>query len=230
MKHVVRTFVLHASIARPLGEMGKLQLTNDMTELELALSALMAVEDASASASALGGASQSARSKQSNRTSLRKPAAKLETIGDDYKALRGLRCVCSPCCNHSYTETVTTCVYRPLLFLDTPLLASPSHTMGLPPLIVVHHVIVRSTSPVLALPHSLQDWSEAEYVRWIDDHDDKERLALIEGCLSKWEAEVQRYESKRKTQVPAVSSSNVEEDIDYVLLARTVLENEKAKR
>jgi len=53
---------------------------------------------------------------------------------------------------------------------------------------------------------------------------------LIEGCLSKWEAEVQRYESKRKTQVPAVSSSNVEEDIDYVLLARTVLENEKAKR
>jgi len=89
VKHVVRTFVLHASIARPLGEMGKLQLTNDMTELELALSALMAVEDASAAAATSPLAtSQSARNK---RTSLRKPAAKLETIGDDYKALRGLR-------------------------------------------------------------------------------------------------------------------------------------------
>jgi hypothetical protein len=92
VKHVVRTFVLHASIARPLGEMGKLQLTNDMTELELALSALMTVEDASASAAPLS-ASQSSRNKQSNRTSLRKPVAKLETIGDDYKALRGLRFV-----------------------------------------------------------------------------------------------------------------------------------------
>lgn len=33
--------MLHASIAKPLGETGKLQLTSDMTELEFALSAFM---------------------------------------------------------------------------------------------------------------------------------------------------------------------------------------------
>jgi len=203
VKHVLRTFVLHVSIARPLGEMGKLQLTNDMTELEFALSALMAVEDASASSAPLSGL-QSARNKQSNRTSLRKPVAKLETIGDDYKALRGL---------------------RPLLFFDTQHLVSPSHTVGIPPLIVIHHIIVRSTGPVLTLPHLLQDWSEAEYVRWIDDHNEKERLALIGGCFPKWEAEVQRYESRNKSR----ATPNVGKDIDYVLLARTVLENARAQ-
>lgn len=64
---MIRTFVLHVSIARPLGEGGKLQLTSDMTELEFALSAFMAEN------------SQSKRSSD------------LETIGDDYRALRALR-------------------------------------------------------------------------------------------------------------------------------------------
>lgn len=41
MKYVIKTFVLHASIVKPLGETGKLQLTSDMTELEFALSAFM---------------------------------------------------------------------------------------------------------------------------------------------------------------------------------------------
>jgi len=107
---------------------------------------------------------------------------------------------------------------------------SPSHTVGLPPLIVIHHIIVRSTSPVLTLPHSLQDWSEAEYVRWIDDHEEKERLALIEGCLPKWEAEVQRYENKKKSQAAEVVPNVEEEGIDYILLARTVLENERTRK
>ena len=40
-KFVVRTFVMSTSIARPLGEGGKLQLTSDMTELEFALSAFL---------------------------------------------------------------------------------------------------------------------------------------------------------------------------------------------
>jgi len=69
VKFVIRTFVLHVSIARPLGEGGKLQLTSDMTELEFALNAFMAEN------------SQSKRSSD------------LETIGDDYRALRALRLV-----------------------------------------------------------------------------------------------------------------------------------------
>ena len=98
--------------------------------------------------------------------------------------------------------------------------------MGLPSVLVVHHIIVRSTGPTLTLPHSLQDWSEAEYVRWVDDHDEKDRLALIEGCLPKWEAEVQRFESKKKSQ----SAPNAEDGIDYGLLVRTVLDNARAQK
>ena len=67
VRFVIRTFVLHVSIARPLGEGGKLQLTSDMTELEFALSAFM-VENP-----------------QSKR------GGDLETIGDEYRTLRALR-------------------------------------------------------------------------------------------------------------------------------------------
>lgn len=94
VKHVIRTFVLHASITRPLSEMGKLQLTTDMTELEFALSAFMVSDDTLSSPvtpGAPGGAG--AQRKQANRQSVRRPAAKLESIGSDYLALRGLRSV-----------------------------------------------------------------------------------------------------------------------------------------
>ena len=67
MKNVLKTFVLHASIAKPLGESGMLQLTSDMTELEFALSAFITE----------GG----------------KRGVSLEVIGDDYRALRAMRCV-----------------------------------------------------------------------------------------------------------------------------------------
>jgi hypothetical protein len=67
VKFVIRAFVLHVSIAKPLGESGKLQLTSDMTELEFALNAFM-VED-----------------KQAKR------GGNLDSIGDDYRALRAIR-------------------------------------------------------------------------------------------------------------------------------------------
>ena len=69
-KFVVRTFVTSTSIARPLGEGGKLQLTTDMTELEFALSAFLA-EGASANKRGSG--------------------IKLDILGDEYKALRAMR-------------------------------------------------------------------------------------------------------------------------------------------
>lgn len=62
--------MLNASIAKPLGEGGKLQLTSDMTELEFALSAFM-----------------------SEQGSQNKHGVKLDVIGDDYRALRAMRCV-----------------------------------------------------------------------------------------------------------------------------------------
>jgi hypothetical protein len=67
VQYVIRTFVLHVSIAKPLGESGKLQLTSDMTELEFALSAFM-VEN-----------------------SQNKRGDSLDTVGDDYRSLRAMR-------------------------------------------------------------------------------------------------------------------------------------------
>ncbi|KAJ7188486.1 hypothetical protein C8R46DRAFT_1157508 [Mycena filopes] len=122
VKFVIRTFVLHLSIAKPLGESGKLQLTSDMTELEFALSAFL-VDNA-----------------QSKR------GGSLET-----------------------------------------------HTVGLPPLIVLHHILVRSPVP---LPHTLHGWQEAEYVRWVDEHSEEEAWTLIEGGLSHWE-KIQESEKER---------------------------------
>ncbi|KAG2153694.1 Golgi transport complex subunit 5-domain-containing protein [Suillus bovinus] len=131
VKYVIRIFVLHASIAKPLGESGKLQLTTDMTELEFALGAF------------LGSSSKRG----------------LEVAGEEYKMLRAM---------------------RPLLFLDTASLASPTHAANLPPLIVLHHILVRSPLP---LPHIMHGWQEAEYVRWVEEHRKEDAWALIEAAL-----------------------------------------------
>ncbi len=77
VRFAIRTFVLHASIAKPLGESGKLQLTTDMTELEFALSEFM---------SGGGDKAQGARR-----------GADWESVGEDYRALRAMRCVCGSC-------------------------------------------------------------------------------------------------------------------------------------
>ncbi|KAL5485046.1 hypothetical protein ACEPAI_7688 [Sanghuangporus weigelae] len=169
VRNVVHSFVLNASIAKPLGEGGKLQLTSDMTELEFALSAFLAE-----------GGSQSKR------------GARLDVIGEDYRALRAM---------------------RPLLFLETNMLSSPTQTAGLPPLIVLHHILVRSSLP---LPHALHGWSEAEYVRWVEEHTEEEALTLVDGVLTHWE---------KVNEAPKDETSR-----DFVDLARAVLVNAIQRR
>ncbi|KIJ19018.1 hypothetical protein PAXINDRAFT_128297 [Paxillus involutus ATCC 200175] len=161
VKYVIRIFVLHASIARPLGEGGKLQLTTDMTELEFSLSGFLA------------------DGPQSKR------GGNLESIGEEYKTLRAM---------------------RPLLFLDNAYLASPERTAGLPPLVVLHHILVRSPVP---LPHTLHGWQEAEYVRWIDEHSPQEAWSLVGSSITHWE--------KREHDVDGKGAE------EYVNLARSVL-------
>ncbi|KAG8751229.1 hypothetical protein FRC11_009583 [Ceratobasidium sp. 423] len=153
-KNVIRTFVLNASIIKPLGEAGKLQLTSDMTELEFTLGSFVA--------------------DPSRRT------GSLDILGDDYRVLRAL---------------------RPLLFLDTALLSSPDDTYSLPPLIILHHIIVRSP---YSLPHTLHNWTEAEYVRWIEDHTPREALALVEACVPKWETQTVEMKSTEEDWVTLV--------------------------
>ena len=112
-----------------------------------------------------------------------------EGIGDEYRALRAM---------------------RQLLFLDNALLASPQHTANLPPLIVLHHILVRS--PV-ALPHTLHGWAEAEYVRWVNEHTEQEAWTLIEGGLEHWEG------------VARAEGTVTEGAEEYVELARKVLKD-----
>lgn len=97
-----------------------------------------------------------------------------------------------------------------LLFLENSLLASQKHTVGLPPLIVLHHILVRSP---ITLPHTLHGWAEAEYVRWVNEHTEQEAWTLVEGDLSHWE------------QVAEAEGTDTSAAVEYVQLARAVLKN-----
>ncbi|OCB86824.1 hypothetical protein A7U60_g5997 [Sanghuangporus baumii] len=114
-----------------------------------------------------------------------KRGARLDIVGEDYRTLRAM---------------------RPLLFLETNMLSSPSQTTGLPPLIVLHHILVRSPLP---LPHALHGWSEAEYVRWVEEHTEEEALTLVDGVLTHWE---------KVNEAPKDDTSK-----NFVDLARSVL-------
>lgn len=97
-----------------------------------------------------------------------------------------------------------------MLFLENSQLAKPEKTLGLPPIVVLHHILVRSPIP---LPHKLHGWQESEYVRWLDEHTDEESWTLIDGGLSHWE--------KISGTEGEIDSAEAQE---YVELARTVLQ------
>jgi conserved oligomeric Golgi complex subunit 5 len=115
----------------------------------------------------------------------------LDAAGSEYRVLRAL---------------------RPLLFLETGRLAEPGATAGLPPLVVMHHILVRAPIP---LPHTLHGWQAAEYVRWVEEHSDEEALTLIDGGLTHWEKT-----SEMEGSDPAGT---------YLSLARNVLAHAKAQ-
>ncbi|WVO19992.1 uncharacterized protein IAS62_001282 [Cryptococcus decagattii] len=137
-KFILRTFLLHASITRPMGESGALKLTGDMTELEMGVTNLLST----------------------GKVQGTKDSVKVEQVGDEYVALR---------------------TFRTLLFANLESLANPVETVHIPPLIVLHHIIVRSP---LLLPHEFHGWSESEYVLWIEKHkDEKEQWELVERTV-----------------------------------------------
>lgn len=36
---------------------------------------------------------------------------------------------------------------------------------------------------ILQLPHKIYGWSELEYSKWLDEHNEDEAIELIKGCL-----------------------------------------------
>lgn len=71
---------------------------------------------------------------------------------------------------------------RTLLFSDPASLSNPVETVHLPPLIVLHHIIVTSS---LRLPHEVHGWTEAEYILWVQKHqDEKDQWNLVENSIN----------------------------------------------
>jgi hypothetical protein len=89
----------------------------------------------------------------------RKNVIRLEATGREYKNLRAFR----------------TC-----LFLDHTSLGHPAETQGISPLVLLHHIVVLSP---LQLPHQIHEWSEQEYILWIDKHSDEEGWRLLEKAV-----------------------------------------------
>lgn len=185
-RHTLRTFVLHISIVKPLGETGKLQLTSDMTELEFALSSLLAEGVAQGST---------------------KQRWKLDVLGADYKALRAM---------------------RHLLFLSDESLSEPDQTSGLPPLVILHHILVRSPLP---LPHRLHGWQESQYVRFVEEHTDEEVWSVLEQGLKHWRTSVLSEIEDAEDAGPAGAAKKREKEGElrggerFVQLAAKVLEH-----
>jgi hypothetical protein len=145
-----------------MGESGKLKLTGDMTELEMGLSSLLST-----------GQIQGARG-----------GTRVSDIGEAYLALRAFRYVAPLCSAHStalrifaLVESHHQLIYRQILFSPPSALSDPLLTLHLPPLIVMHHIIVLSP---LQLPHEVQGWSEMEYYTWVQKHEDEgEQWAMV---------------------------------------------------
>ncbi|KAI9486654.1 MAG: Golgi transport complex subunit 5-domain-containing protein [Benjaminiella poitrasii] len=120
-KYVLHVFIFQASIVCPLNESGKLKLAGDMAELEFTISQFLS-----------------------------EYGARMEEVGDEYKALRA---------------------FRPLLFLDSAQLTAAHHTSGLSKVILIHHLIVRSQQQqqhALPLPNTVYGLSKQEYMKWMD--------------------------------------------------------------
>jgi len=104
--------------------------------------------------------------------------------------------------------------HRPLLFFDNASLAVPDRTAGLSPLIVLHHILVRSPLP---LPHKLHGWHESQYVRFVEEHSEEEVWDVIDQGLTHW-----------KSTHDGEESVDMGEADEYIGLARQVLSNARA--
>ncbi|KAI7898782.1 Golgi transport complex subunit 5-domain-containing protein [Cokeromyces recurvatus] len=133
-KYILYVFIFQASIVCPLNEVGKLKLAGDMAELEFTISQFLS-----------------------------EYGARMEEIGNEYKALRA---------------------FRPLLFLDSAQLTAAHHTSGLSKLVLIHHLIVRSQKR-LPLPHTVYDLSRQEYMKWMETQsDEKEAVQLAMDAIT----------------------------------------------
>jgi len=128
-------------------------------------------------------------------------------------------------------ESRTEDFFRPLLFLDNESLSHPDQTYGLPPLIVLHHILVRSPLP---LPHKLHGWQESQYIRFVEEHTDEEVWSVLEQGLKHWRTSIlsEIEDAEDLGQGGATKKREKEEELrvgeQFVELAKKVLEHARA--
>ncbi|XJO74816.1 hypothetical protein BDV3_005579 [Batrachochytrium dendrobatidis] len=81
--------------------------------------------------------------------------------------------------------------FRHLLFMDQNELANAHQLTHLSPIIVLHHIIVRSNGAI-PLPMQVRGWSPSEYSTWLDNHSLAQTLSLLEKSLLVYVSEVSR--------------------------------------
>ncbi len=122
---------------------------------------------------------------------------------------------------------------RQLIFLDNDDLAKPERTGDSPPLIVLHHILVRSPLP---LPHKLHGWQETQYVRFIEEHTNEEIWSVLEQGLKHWRTTILSDIEDAEDAGPAGRAKKQEKEKElavgegYVRLATKVLQNARAGR
>jgi len=90
-----------------------------------------------------------------------------------------------PCASASWSSFP---LKRPLFFLDLAALADPSQNGDVLTLALVQHLLLaRASVAAFPLPHILHGRTEAEYVRWLNEHREEERIGLVEGVVRRWE-------------------------------------------
>lgn len=78
-------------------------------------------------------------------------------------------------------ESVCELICRQILFSPASTLTDAVETVHLPPLILLHHIIVLSP---LRLPHEVHRWTEQEYFLWVQKHtEEKEQWDLLEKAV-----------------------------------------------
>jgi hypothetical protein len=102
-------------------------------------------------------------------------------------------------------------------------LTNAVETVHLPPLIILHHIVVLSP---LRLPHELHGWSEQEYFLWIQKHrDEREQWDLLEKAVDdqvdgKAEPEGKEEEKGEKEE---------EEEKKYIEILKEVLVHARSR-
>ena len=51
----------------------------------------------------------------------------------------------------------------------------------------MQHLLARASVAALPLPHILHGRNEAEYVRWLNEHREEERIGMVEGVVRRWQ-------------------------------------------